>query len=319
MRRPIQVASVALLLGFSSIASAEPGSNCPPGAWFCADINLPNAPGANAPKGVDAPKESPKETPKDAPKEAPKDAPKDTAQDAPKQLAPGAARGDHKRLDDTTPNTDEAPAVAPPREAPPPPVVVVRPAPRPYHEPVPAVRRRPVDQSEWGFNMHLLGAMMGGKNDKANDSGMGGLGFILRARPTGHFAIDFGLDFVSGTDYQGYRRSEVPFTINALLFVNPRDKAQFYLLGGIGWSTAQVQLNPGQNRTEYDYFGFQFGGGFEFRVAKKIALNLDLIGFVRGRTDDGAHNNPEFVDPNTGRSTNTSGGGLLRGGMTIYW
>ena len=201
MRIPVQVASVALLLGISSIASAEPGSNCPPGSWFCADINVPNAPGANAPKGIDSPKEAPKEAAPDAPNEAPKG----VAKDPPKQLAPGD-RTDRKRFDDSNP-TDESPSVAPPREAPPPPVVVVRPAPRPYHEPRPAAVRqaRYHDQSEWGFNMHILGAMMGSKKNSANqgsnDSGMGGLGFILRARPTGHFAIDFGLDFVNGTDY----------------------------------------------------------------------------------------------------------------------
>jgi len=154
-------------------------------------------------------------------------------------------------------------------------------------------------------------------------------GFALRARPTGYFALDFGLDVVGGRDYHGRRRTEVPLTVNALVFVNPRDRAQFYMLGGLGWSSARVEVpyevrganysESGSTIDRYGYFGVQLGAGFEFRVAKKTALNVDLIGFVRGRTDQAAAYNPEFTDPATGRRTNTSGGGLLRGGLTFYW
>jgi len=44
-----------------------------------------------------------------------------------------------------------------------------------------------------------------------------------------------------------------------------------------------------------------------------------LIGFLRWRTDRHAADNPEFVDPVTHQTTNTSGGGLLRLGATFYW
>jgi hypothetical protein len=163
--------------------------------------------------------------------------------------------------------------------------------------------------------------MMGGKKNqsgRSDEAGMGGLGFGLRVRPTRHFALDFGLDFVSGKDYQGYTRSEVPFTVNAVLFANPRDKTQLYFLAGLGWSTAHVAL-PNDTTTQYNYFGLQTGVGVEFRVARHVGLNIDAIGFVRGRTDDKAATNPEFVDPTTGKQTNTSGGGLFRGGLTVYW
>jgi hypothetical protein len=198
------------------------------------------------------------------------------------------------------------------KKVPPPPTVVVQRS-VPRYEPPPLAHQRR-QRSEWGFNMHLLGALMGSRND----SGMGGVGFALRARPTGHFALDFGLDVVGGRDYYGRRRTEVPLSVNALIFVNPRDRAQFYMLGGLGWSSARVEVPfeyKGSNYTtrgstvdRYGYFGAQLGAGFEFRVAKKTALNIDLIGFV-----------PEFTDSETGRRTNTSGGGLLRGGLTFYW
>ena len=100
--------------------------------------------------------------------------------------------------------------------------------------------------------------------------------------------------------------------------MNPKNKTQFYLLGGLGWSAATVKLNDAASE-HYGYFGVQGGIGLEFRISKKVALNVDMLGFVRGRTDEKAQRVPEFVDPATGRTTNTSGGGLLRGGLTLYW
>ena len=70
---------------------------------------------------------------------------------------------------------------------------------------------------------------------------------------------------------------------------------------------------------EYTYFGGQLGIGAEGRISKRVAIGGDLIGFVRGRTDEGASEQPEFIDPETNRATNTSGGGLVRVGVTFYW
>jgi hypothetical protein len=100
--------------------------------------------------------------------------------------------------------------------------------------------------------------------------------------------------------------------------LNPRSKAQFYFLGGLNWSSARVHL-PGGNDAQYSYLGMQGGAGLEIRFSRRIAMNADFLGFIRGRTDDGARQNPEFVDPSTGRATNTSGGGLFRLGLTAYW
>lgn len=165
--------------------------------------------------------------------------------------------------------------------------------------------------------------MMGGKGDqrqprRADDAGMGGLGFILRYRPIPAFALDFGLDFVGGRDYQGYRRSEVPFMVNGLFYVNPRNPVQFYFLGGLGWSGATVERVPGFEE-RWSYFGMQGGVGLEVRATQAVSFHVDMLGFLRGRTDDAARVAPEFVDPTTGRATNSSGGGLLRAGVTWYW
>ena len=69
----------------------------------------------------------------------------------------------------------------------------------------------------------------------------------------------------------------------------------------------------------YSYFGSQLGIGVEGRITRHFAIGADLIGFLRWRTDRHAAQNPEFIDPVTGRTTNTSGGGLLRLGATFYW
>jgi opacity protein-like surface antigen len=158
---------------------------------------------------------------------------------------------------------------------------------------------------------------------QSSTAGMGGLGLSFRARPVPHFALDFGLDAVAGRDYNGNRRTEVPFTISALVYANPRDMAQFYMLAGIGWSSASVHrddLGPSMAYADhYSYFGGQLGAGLEFRVSRPVSINVDLVGFVRGRTDSAARVEPEFVDPVTQRTTNTSGGGLFRAGVTFYW
>jgi len=145
---------------------------------------------------------------------------------------------------------------------------------------------------------------------------MGGAGLGLRFKPTRTFGIEADLDFVGGRDYQGDDRNETAFTINGLVFLNPRSRAQLYLLAGFGWSGAHVSSSSFD--AHYGYFGGQFGGGLELRLSRSFALNIDLRGFIRDRTDQLAQAQPEFTSSD-GRSTNTSGGGLLTAGMTVYF
>ncbi len=198
---------------------------------------------------------------------------------------------------------------------PPPPAVIVQPreAPPAYYY----VPRTPRPKKEWGLNLHLGGAMMGKGRD--GDAGMALLGLGLRYRPLPAAAIEANLDFAGGRDYNGYRRSETAITFNGLIYLNPKSKTQVYLLGGFGWSGAKAVDDRGDDQTyRYGYFGAQAGAGLEFRLSKVVALNIDMRGFVRGRVDDSRRTNPEFTD-GTGRSSNTSGGGLLQGGITFYW
>jgi len=228
----------------------------------------------------------------------------------------------------------EVPPPAPPPTPPPaaPPVVIYTPAPPPppVYAPPPQYTPPPPPPvhryySETGLSFRLEGATFG-PSDTAKaagkDVGMAGIGASLRFRPTPRFGLELGIDALSGTDANGYKRHETPISVLGLLYLNPRSKTQVYLLGGFGFSHATVTVDDGQmygpHDESYSYFGGMFGGGLEFRVGHKIALNFDIRGFVRGRTDDKAALNPEFKAAD-GRTTNTSGGALFTGGLTFYF
>jgi hypothetical protein len=286
--------ALALVLAVPAAATAQTApaasSSCPPGSWFC-----------SAP-------------------------PQEQAQPAGEPLQ-------------TLPDPDEAPAPPPPVRRspsvtytpappvvvyqPPPPVMVVRPETPPPYEYAPP-HREPISRSrEWGINLHLEGASIG--KGSQNDASMGGLGAGLRFKPNRFFGLETDLDFVGGHGYDGDVRHETALTFNGLFFLNPRSRAQIYLLAGFGWSWATSQPQaPGpssacsSSQCDYSYFGGQAGIGLELRLARAIAFNVDVRGFVRTRTDELAQSQPEFTN-GQGQSTNTSGGGLLTGGMTLYF
>jgi hypothetical protein len=168
---------------------------------------------------------------------------------------------------------------------------------------------------------------LGRPRGAAFSAGMGGVGMSLRYRPVPAFALDFGVDVLAGNDYNGFERTEVPVSMNGMLYLNPRSRVQVYLQGGMHISRAEVRsdmpspllnaVDGSQYGATYTYFGGQGGGGFEFRLSRRIGLNLDAMGFIRKRI--GEINQPEFYDPATGRTTNTSGGAVIRGGLTLWW
>ena len=266
-------------------AGAAGGSSCPPGSWFCAQAPQQQA----APAGQPVAPLDPLPDPEGAPPPPPR----------------------HRSAAVAT-----APEPPPPVVYEPPPVGDVErtETPPPYeYSPPPS---RPISPPhEWGLNLHMEGATIG--RGTQGNTGMGGFGAGIRFKPTRSFGIESDLDFVGGHDYNGDNRNETAFTINGLVFLNPKSQVQVYLLGGFGWSSAHVTNDQGLD-AGYGYFGAQAGLGLEFRLTRVLAFNADFRAFIRGRTDDGAGNQPEFTD-GSGRSTNTSGGGLFTGGMTLYF
>jgi hypothetical protein len=189
----------------------------------------------------------------------------------------------------------------------------------------PAVPRRRRGYREWGLNLHAALGLMGDDDAMSRDADMNGLGGALRFRPIPYISIEGALELVWGTDYNGFQRFEHAELINGLFYANPRSAVQLYGLAGFGFGGAYLDSGvaadgrPVLNDERYRYFGGQLGIGVEGRVTRHFALGADLIGFLRGRTDRHASRNPEFVDPSSGRTTNTSSGGLLRLGATFYW
>ena len=284
----VSSAALALVLAVPGAAKAQAaggasnGSACPPGSWFCAEAPQQRAAPAGQPVGLEPLPDPDAATPHSVP--------------------------------------PPPPVVV---YQPPPPTMVVRPeSPPPYEYEGPP--REPISRArEWGLNAHLEWATIG--RGVAGDTGMGGAGAGLRFKPTRHFGIEGDLDFVGGTDYLANHRSETALMFNGLLFINPRSRAQVYLLAGLGWSWAHATCDQasmgcpaGLLDSHYRYFGGQLGGGLEIRLSHSFAFDIDLRGFIRGRTDELAQRQPEFTDA-SGRTTNTSGGGLLTGGMTLYF
>jgi hypothetical protein len=282
--------SLALTSMFAS--SSAFAQNCPPGSWFCADGQV----GAAA-----------------------------QTQPAPAPAAPAASGALEPLPQAPAPSTTVVVNNAPAPAAPAPVVVAKAPPPVVY---VQAPKLFP--DREWGLNVHMQGAMIA-KREDVNSSGMVGIGGALRYRPSRSFALEGSIDLYGGTDYAGRSRGEASFSAGGYLFLSPQSRTQPYVTGGIGWSTAAVgssryeystSYSYGPNsgyyseaQTTYRYFGGYLGLGLEHRLNRSLALNADLRGFVRSRTDKGAE--PEFVSID-GRTTNTSGGLLITLGGTLY-
>jgi hypothetical protein len=301
MKFVVTSSAVALVLAIPAVAAAQAAPaaapSCPPGSWFCAPA--PDAqpePAGKPVQGLQPLPDPEDDTPPPPPRRAPRQ-PAVTYEPAPAQ----------------------PPVVV---YQPPAPVMIERPENPPPYEYAPPPRKPISPAKEWGLNLHLEGAAIG-SGSKQNAS-MGGLGAGLRYRPMRYVALETDLDFVGGHGYAGDDRNETALTFNALVFANPKDRAQVYFLAGFGWDWAHSTNDPsdpsqGSFNNYYTYFGGQAGIGLELRLTRVLAFNIDFRGFVRTRTDQAAQTQPEFVNPQTGQSTNSSGGALLTGGMTLYF
>ena len=155
-------------------------------------------------------------------------------------------------------------------------------------------------------------------SDSAPDAGMVGFGLSLRPRPSPAFAVDIGVDFFGGRDFNDERRGEQSLTIDPMIFVNGRGRVSPYFFGGLGLASARVEHADG-SLSRYSYVGVNGDVGLEFRFWQRIAVDTDVMFFVRDHTDDEVASRPEFVDPVTRRYTNTSKGAIFRAGLAYYW
>lgn len=285
-RRIASTAAASLVLALAAPAAAQ---DCPPGSWFCEDAGVqppaqPGQPGPGQPGG-------------------PPPSPDDDAEDA------------------DVGDDDEVP----PMPEPPPPPAADYPV-RRVSPPRAGVKRW---REKFGLNLRLQGAPIPDGLAEAwgsydDDPGLGGIGASFRWRPIRWFALDLGLDALGGVDYSGNDRFETAISSSGLFYLNPQHKVQAYLIAGIHLAHADVDndqfrpnLSEGGYTDEYDYVGAQGGVGVEFRVSRRVGIDLDGLAIVRTRIDDGIY--PEFLDPRTGETGDSNVGGLLRAGITIWF
>ena len=310
--------AVPLILGLSLMAGSALGQDCADGDWSCDPAGAPPAPAAP----LEAPETSPPdasrgEAPSASPGEAPApSAPAPESAEVPEPTAPPAVIYETRR---STWEEEDAP----------PPLIIVDPRTRPG-EPPPQeigvreppeeleVRRRPRWEPLWGVTGRVQMAL---GSSRGRDVEMSGLGAGLRYRPVPHFALELGLDSLRGRDWHGDWRREGFISASALVYFNPDSTFQVYMPLGLHGSSARVEreTEAGVEEHRYGYFGAHAGVGGEIRLSPRVALPIELIGFVRGRVDRASRQDPEFVDEKTMLVTNTSGGGLLRAGVVVYW
>jgi len=300
-------------------ALAQEG-DCPPGSWFCEEVDLEPPPldeedevePAPAPRAPAARKRRPQPS-TNAPGRRPA------------RPAPAQAGGSTVTVDGSAPVVIVKEPGAPDPQV----VVIERRAAEPALEPPPPPA--PKKQRRWretfGLNLRLQGAAFGGADESiAENSGMGGLGLSLRWRPSPYFAFDVGGDVMGGTDYYGRDRVETALSGSGLLYFNPQNRVQVYGIGGLHVAHAEVEATAdslpmsgwtwtNDSTIGRDYVGGHAGLGIEFRLSRLVGLHFDVLGVVRQRVGDGP---PEFVSP-TGQTTDTSGAGLFRGGINFWW
>ncbi len=237
------------------------------------------------------------------------------AAEAPAQITPmpGSAPPAPANADAGAPPASTSPPTLPPLPRAEEPQAL--PQPQLYEQPPPPPPPpQRVRRTQWGVQFRVEGVPMG--RDAPSNARMGGLGGSVRPRIGPYFAFDVGLDFLWGHDFNGDERSETVFSVNPMVFVNPRHRVQLYLLGGFLVSSARVKYGYG-GETRYRHIGVDGGAGLEFRFWRRFAIDADVLAFVRSRTDISPY--PEYVDPATGRYTDTSAGAVLRLGLVHYW
>ncbi len=172
--------------------------------------------------------------------------------------------------------------------------------------------------SRLALDLRLDGSAGFGHGLYHNAYGLGGGGLGLRYRVAPHFGLEAGVDLLGGRDYNDDRRFEVAGTGGGLVYFNPRSRAQVYLSGGFLGDYARADVSPLLVR-QYEHVGGYAGLGLEIFLGRRVALHFDARGLVRQNVAGDAAQHPEFTDPSTGRSTNTSGGVVGSAGLLLYF
>ena len=180
------------------------------------------------------------------------------------------------------------------------------------YEPEPAALDR-----EFGVQGRLGVALIDDGDSPAHPFMAGaGLGFVFL--PLDFLGVELSVDSAFGRDALDAKRQEVAVSAALLTFLNTREPVQVFLTTGLFHSWAHVEP-PGTYARDYRYVGAILGLGAQFAIQPLFAATAQIDGFIRGRVDEGAAAEPEFVNEVTGETSNTSTGMLLRLGAIRYF
>lgn len=307
MRRWWVLPSLLVPLSLANVAQAD--DDCPPGSWFCEDVDVPKPEIDDADADAEVDQDEPAAKPAPAAQKKKKKKKKTKT----KKVEVEGDGGTVVVVDD---DTDK--------------VVVIEKTAKPAAPPAPKpAKKRRRWAEKFGLNLRLEGAAFPSAEGVHEDVGMGGVGASFRWRPSPYFAFDLGTDVLGGNDYYGHERVEVSGALSGVVYFNPQHRVQVYGIGGINLSHAWIDtdadyyydpyydeyLYDQRSDVEHDYFGGHGGLGVEFRIARHIALHIDALALIRHKIDDSP---PEFTDGH-GNSTDTSGAGLFRAGILFWW
>jgi hypothetical protein len=210
----------------------------------------------------------------------------------------------------------------------PPPVYVYAPPPPAYYQPAPRYYAPApyYGVGKLGLDVHGDGAMGFGPGPEHNVFGAGGIGLGLRYHALPHLGFEVGADFLGGRDWAGRNTRTFSGNAGGLIYFNPRSRAQLYLSGGLLVDHTSASGSSGQegfengaiatSNIDFTHVGGYAGMGMELFATRRFAIHFDVRGVVRQNISDGA---PEFTDPTTGRTTNTSGGLVSQVGAIFYF
>ncbi len=168
----------------------------------------------------------------------------------------------------------------------------------------------------FGFNLRLASLLMEQDKNTHPDAGMSGLGVGLRFLPAPFVALEPSIDGLGGRDELGRQRTETTLGFNTIFFLNPDDPILIYGVLGVFTTSAEVkgtQSAPVPHGGRFSYVGGQVGAGIELRLGPALAFNAELLGYARQRNELPG---PEETSRELRRD---SGGGIVRGGMSLYF
>jgi hypothetical protein len=136
--------------------------------------------------------------------------------------------------------------------------------------------------------------------------------------PLHHIGLELAVDSAFGRDALDAERRELAMSGALLALFDTHELVQVGLSTGLFHSWAHVQPPSSYDR-RYRYFGVFLGLGAELTFDPLTSAFLRLDAFMRGRVDEGASKDPEFVHRSSGETSNSSAGALLRVGAARYF